>query len=92
MSVFLITLVNDALQLLTLLIVVRAVFTWIPTVDYEHPLVRAIVKITDPILKPVRRLVPPVEGLDLSPLAAIILLWLVGFVLIRVLAAVLAGV
>lgn len=92
MSVVLITLVNDVLQLLTLLIIVRAVFTWIPTVDYEHPLVRAIVKITDPILKPVRRLVPPVEGLDLSAFAAIILLWLAGWVLIKVLAALLAGV
>jgi YggT family protein len=87
MSVFLINLVNDVLVLLTLLIFVRAALSWIPTVDHEHPLVQTITRVTDPILKPVRRLLPLFDGLDLSPIVAVVLLWLVGYIVLRVLAA-----
>lgn len=86
-----ITLVDDALQILTLLIVVRAVLTWIPTVDYRHPLIRLIVRITDPILLPVRRLMPPIGGFDLSPIIAILLVQFVGRLLVNVLASVISG-
>lgn len=87
MSLFLTNAVWAALQLLTLMIIVRSILTWIPNVDYEHPLIRAITRITDPILKPVRRLLPLVDGWDLSPVAALILLWIVGFIVIQLLAA-----
>jgi YggT family protein len=86
MSVFLVNLVYAALQLLTLAIIVRAVLTWIPNVDHDHPLIRFITRATDPILKPARRLVPLFDGLDLSPIVALILLWLVGLVVIQILA------
>jgi len=86
MSVFLVNLVYAALQLLTLAIIVRAVLTWIPNVDSEHPLIRIITRATDPILKPARRLIPLFDGLDLSPIVALILLWLVGLIVIQILA------
>lgn len=88
----LVTLVSDALQLLTLLVVVRAVLSWIPSVDYGHPLIRLIIRITDPVLQPVRRVLPPLGGLDLSPLVAILLLQLAGQLLIRMLFSLVAGV
>lgn len=88
----LVTLVSDALQLLTLLVVVRAVLSWIPSVDYGHPLIRPIIRITDPVLQPVRRVLPPLGGLDLSPLVAILLLQLAGQLLIRMLFSLVAGV
>ena len=87
MSLFLTDVVWAVLQLLTLAIIVRSILTWIPNVDYEHPLIRAITQVTDPILKPVRRLLPLVDGWDLSPVGALILLWIVGFIVIRLLAA-----
>lgn len=82
---FLVDLVFDAVQLLTLLIVVRAIFSWIPSVDYGHPVIRVITRVTDPILEPIRRIMPPVGGFDLSPVIAILLLQLVGRLLIQVL-------
>ncbi len=82
---FLITLVSDALQVLTVLIIVRAVLSWIPSVDYGHPVIRPIMQITDPILKPVRRLMPPVGGVDVSPLIAIMLVQVLGQLLLRIL-------
>jgi YggT family protein len=87
----LVALVSDALQVLTLLIVVRAVLSWVPSVDYGHPLIRLIVRVSDPILEPVRRVLPPLGGLDLSPLVAILLLQLAGQLLIRVLVSLVAG-
>jgi YggT family protein len=87
----LITLVSDAVQLLTLLIVVRAILSWIPTADYGHPIIRFIVRVTDPVLEPVRRLLPPLGGLDLSPIIAILLLQFAGQLLIRILVNLLAG-
>lgn len=88
---FLVTLVSDAVQLLTLLIVVRAVLSWIPSVDYGHPLIRVIMRVTDPVLEPIRRVMPPLGGLDLSPLVAILLVQLVGGVLVRLLLSMFAG-
>lgn len=81
----LISLVDRVIGLLTILIVVRALLTWVPSVDYGHPLIRFIIRITDPILLPARRLLPPMGGLDLSPVIAILFLQLVGLLLHRIL-------
>ncbi len=83
-------LVARAVQLLSLLVVVRVLLSWVPSVDYGHPLIMLIVRITDPVLQPVRRLLPPVGGLDLSPVIAILLLNLVGQFLHRFLVSLLA--
>ena len=69
-----ITLVDRAIELLTFLVLVRVVLSWVPSVDYGHPLISLIVRITNPVLLPVRRLLPPVGGLDLSPWIAMLLL------------------
>ena len=69
-----ITLVDRAIELLTFLVLVRVVLSWVPSVDYGHPLISLIVRITDPVLLPVRRLLPAVGGLDLSPWIAMLLL------------------
>lgn len=84
-------LVDPAVQFFTLLVIVRVLLTWIPSVDYGHPLIRLIARITDPILLPVRRILPPMGGLDLSPIIAILLLSLVGRLLHQLLASLLAA-
>lgn len=60
-------------QTLVLVIVVRAVLSWV-NADPYNGLVRAIVAISDPLLRPFRRLIPPwrTGGLDFSPLLAIV--------------------
>ena len=89
-SVDLIMLVDGAVKLLTLLVLIRVLLTWVPSVDYGHPLIRLIVRITDPILVPVRRVLPPMGGLDLSPIIAILLLNLAGQLLHQFLVSLLA--
>jgi YggT family protein len=56
-------------------IVIRAVLSWVNPDPY-NPLVRILYRLTEPVLSPLRKLVPPhkVGGLDLSPMLAILLL------------------
>lgn len=56
-------------------IVVRAVLSWVSP-DPSNPLVRILVLLTEPVLRPFRRLLPPhrMGGLDLSPLVVLVLL------------------
>jgi YggT family protein len=89
---FLIVLVSDVAQILALLIIVRALLSWFPSVDYEHPVVRAIIRVTDPVLLPIRRIVPPLGGLDVTPIAALLLIQVARYLLINILVAAFSGV
>ncbi|MGA9113531.1 MAG: YggT family protein [Candidatus Dormiibacterota bacterium] len=63
------------LEVLTLIVVVRVIISWIPGLNPYHPLVRVIRAIADPILAPFRGLLPSFGGmLDISPLLALIVL------------------
>lgn len=88
----LITLISDAAQVLALLIIVRALLTWIPSVDYGHPVLRTIVRVTDPILLPIRRVVPPLGGIDVTPIVALILIQVARYLLTNVVVAAFGGV
>ncbi len=70
------TIVERLFQLVYLLLIIRVVLSWIPNVNYYHPVIHFIFRVTSLILDPIRRVVPPVAGLDLSPLVAIVLLQL----------------
>ncbi|MGH2425105.1 MAG: YggT family protein [bacterium] len=68
--------VERLFQLVYVLLIIRVVLSWIPNVNYYHPVIHFIFRVTSLILDPIRRVVPPVAGLDLSPLVAIVLLQL----------------
>jgi YggT family protein len=53
--------------------------------DRENRLVRIVYEITEPILGPIRRVLPALGGLDLSPMIALILIQVAERVLIMVL-------
>ena len=54
-------------------LIVNVILSWVPTMQL-HPLARLLSQICDPILRPIRSVLPVIAGLDLSPLVAIILL------------------
>lgn len=62
---------------LTLLIFIRAILTWFIQ-DPSHPVMRILIQLTEPILRPIRRLMPQTMGFDLSPMVAIVALLLLG--------------
>ncbi len=61
------TFIIYALYALIIVILVRVVFSWISPYP-NNSVYRFVVQLTEPILGPVRRRVPPVSGMDLSPL------------------------
>ena len=77
---------NWLLVALEIVIVARAVLSWV-NADPYNGLVRAIVAISEPFLKPFRRLVPPwrLGGVDLSPVFAILAIVFVKIFLIQTL-------
>ena len=67
--------VVQALTLYGWVIIVRALLSWVSP-DPRTPLVQILVRLTEPVQRPLRALVPPhkLGGLDLSPMLAILLI------------------
>ena len=63
------------LGLYTLVIFIRIIFSFV-AVSYGNPLMRFLYRTTEPLLGPLRRMVPPVGMFDISPIVAFIILWL----------------
>ena len=68
-------LLYGSLALYSLLIFVRIIFSWV-MVSYSNRLMRFLVNATEPLMGPLRRMVPPMGRFDISPIVAFIILWL----------------
>jgi YggT family protein len=53
------------------LIMAAVILSWLGQ-GLRHPFVPLVFQLTEPVLKPVRRFIPPIAGIDLSPLFALI--------------------
>lgn len=74
-------LIYYALQLYMLMILARALLSWLPNLDPSHPIVRFLFQATEPVLKPIRDLMPAGMMIDLSPLIVIVIIQVVVMVL-----------
>ena len=61
-------LLNDLLGLYSLVLLARIILTWFPNVDRSNQIVNFLYQITEPILEPVRRTIPPLGNMDISPI------------------------
>ena len=68
-------LLYGALSIYELLIIMRIIFSW-GMAGSRNRVMRFLVRATDPVLVPLRRMIPPFGPLDLSPIFAFILIWL----------------
>ena len=60
-------------------ILIRVLLTWVNVNPYrpaiDHPVVQVLYRITDPVLEPLRRVIPPIRGtFDISPIVALFIL------------------
>ena len=60
-------------------VIIRVILSWVNP-DPRHPMVRLLDTLTDPVMAPVQRRLPPIGGLDLSPIAVTL-----GLVVLRML-------
>ena len=69
------------LDIYSWILIIRAILSWVNPNPY-NPVVQILYRITEPVLAPVRRVVPPVGGLDLSPLVVLVAIWIVKAVVL----------
>lgn len=74
------------LALYNLLLLIRCLLTWFPSINWWQQPFCFLAKITDPVLNIFRGIIPPIGGvLDISPMLAFIALQIVGGMLIGLL-------
>ena len=81
----LIIIVNTVQQILVILVIASVILSYF--MDPYHPVRRGVDNIIQPLLDPIRRVVPLVGMLDFSPLILILLLQLIGRFLVVFLAS-----
>jgi YggT family protein len=59
------------------IIFLRAFISWFP-VNPRNPFVVILYRITEPILMPLRRIIPRVGVMDITPMVAVVLLLIIG--------------
>jgi YggT family protein len=74
-------LLNKFLMFYFYAIVIRIILNLIPSARY-HPAYFALVQLTEPLLRPARRIIPLIAGIDLSPILVIILLQVLSLLVI----------
>ena len=81
---FVLQIISLLLQLFELALLARIILSWFPNVDRNNPIIQFLFDITEPVLRPIRDMLPPSGMFDFSPL--------IVFLVIQVLTTVLRGV
>ena len=75
------TLIDTVVQIYIYLLIASAVISWLTTLNVINVRNRAVYvamsflyRITEPVLRPIRRIIPSIGGIDVSPVVVIILL------------------
>ena len=73
-----------ALQLYTWLIIAAAILSWLVAFnvintynDFVRTVLRALDTITEPLYRPIRRILPDFGGIDFSPLVVLLIIWII---------------
>ena len=78
------------LNIATWIIIVQAVMSWLVAfrvLSIQNPTVRSIwgglERITEPVYAPIRRIIPPLGGLDLTPMAVLLIIFFLQRLVVR---------
>ena len=74
-------LVNLAINIFIATVLIRVVLSWINPDPY-NPVAGLLDSLTEPVMRPARQLIPPVGGLDLSPVLVMVALVLLKMLLV----------
>ncbi|MGH2601491.1 MAG: YggT family protein [Dehalococcoidia bacterium] len=76
MSGLILNFVQILVLILQIAIIGRAVLSWFP-INPQSPLIAVLNEITEPILAPLRRVVPRIGMIDITPMVAIFVLYII---------------
>lgn len=77
--------VDSLFSIYTWMLIVRIFLTWIPSIDWYKQPFAFLKNAVDPFLEPFSRLIPPISGLDLSPIIAFLVLGIIRSLVIQIL-------
>jgi YggT family protein len=72
--------ISLGISIYTASIIIYAILSWFGP-GLSNPSANILYSINEPLLRPIRKIIPPLSGLDLSPLVAILLLQVAGMLL-----------
>ncbi len=74
--------VGYLVQFLAFAIFARAILTWFP-IDRNGPIAQFLNAVTDPVLEPLRKVIPPIGMIDITPMVAMLLLFFIASALLN---------
>lgn len=87
----LLTTLNSFISIYTVLLIIRILLTWFPNVDWYKQPFALLSQLTDPYLNLFRSIIPPLGGIDFSPILGFLVLNLIQSVVLPSVARVVAG-
>jgi len=75
-------LLSTVLSMLFWLLLIRAILSWVS--QGYNPVERVMAQLTEPVLAPLRRIIPPIGGLDLSVMAALFAIYLIKLLVLDI--------
>lgn len=81
--IIIVQLIHLIAQIITILVIVQVVLSYF--MSPFHPIRQAVDRFVEPMLAPIRRVLPPMGMLDFSPLVLIILVQIIDSILTRLL-------
>ena len=62
--------ISQFIQIYIVILIIRILLSWFPTINWFDPPFSVLSQLTDPYLNLFRSLIPPLGGIDLSPMLA----------------------
>ena len=87
MLLYLLNLINIVVELITLVVIIKVFLSYF--MSPYHPVRLIIDRIVEPMLRPIRQIIPMIGMLDISPLVLIVVLQIFGKIIISILTSVL---
>jgi len=74
-------LISLMLNIFLVAIIAQVILSWVAPQGY-NPIISLIYSLTEPVLRPARRILPPISGIDFSPLLVFLVMQLIKILLI----------
>ena len=78
---FILNIIILLLQLFELALLARIILSWFPNVDRRNPIIQFLFDITEPVLRPVREMLPQSGMFDFSPMIVFLIIQVLSTVL-----------
>jgi len=76
--------INMVLNIYMWIVIIAALISWVNPDPY-NPIVRFLYRATEPVFQRVRRFIPPMGGIDLSPLVVLLVIYFLQYFLVTTL-------